>query len=77
MRTTSSSNLPLGYGINKVTPPEKSKMDIYKDREKQNEEKKESLYKQKAFLEYLRECQNKVMPIEADSKEEKKRPFIR
>lgn len=68
MRTNDSINLPYGYGINKVTPPEKTRMDIYKDREKQNEEKKESLYKQKAFLEYFRECQIKAMPIEAGNK---------
>lgn len=68
MRINDSISLPFGYGINKVTTPEKPRMDIYKDREKQNEEKKESLYKQKAFLEYFRECQIKVMPIEADNK---------
>lgn len=77
MRINDSISLPYGYGINRVVPPEKPRMDIYKDRTKQIEEKKESLYKQKAFLEYFRECQMKVIPIEADNKEEKKRPFIR
>lgn len=77
MQTHSSNSLPHGYGINKVAPTEKVKMEIYKDREKQNEEKKESLYKKKAFLEYLRECQKKALLDEENQKAEKKRPIIR
>lgn len=77
MRTNGSSNLPHGYGINKVPQVESPRINIYKDREKQNEEKKESLYKQKAFLEFFKKCQIKAMPSEENNKEEKKSPFTR
>lgn len=53
----SNNTLPYGYGIGKVQKVTKTHTEINKDREKQNEEKKENLYKQKCFLEYLRESE--------------------
>lgn len=71
MRINSSSNLPHGYGVGSVKKVAKPNMEIYKDREKQNEEKKETLYKQKAFLEELRKAEMKAMLDETDISEEK------
>lgn len=55
-----TSGLPYGYGIGKVQPVSKSQMDVRKEREKQNEEKRVNLMKQKSFIEELRR-QQKIM----------------
>ncbi len=49
-----TSTLPYGYGIGKVGAVHKPQMDVKKEREKQNEEKRANLLKQKAFIEELR-----------------------
>ncbi len=54
------NGLPFGYGIGKVQPVNKAQMDVKKDREKQNEEKRANLVQQKAFLEELRRQQENV-----------------
>lgn len=51
------SGLPYGYGIGKVQPVNKTQMDVKKEREKQNEEKRANLLQQKAFIEELRRQQ--------------------
>lgn len=52
-----NSTLPYGYGISKVQPGSRAHMDTKKEREKQNEEKRANLLKQKAFIEELRRQQ--------------------
>lgn len=64
MKIKSSSSLPYGYGIGRVEKSERTVMNIYKDREKQNEEKKETLLRQKTFLEYLQEQEKISSPNE-------------
>lgn len=49
-----TSTLPYGYGIGKVGKVEKPVMDVHKEREKQNEERRANLLRQKAFIEELR-----------------------
>lgn len=53
IRPTDTSTLPYGYGIKKVDSVHKPVMDMHKEREKQNEEKRRNLMAQKAFIQAL------------------------
>lgn len=64
--------LPYGYGIAKVQPVSKVQMDIKRDREKQNEEKRANLLQQKSFIEELRRQQEKLQ-----EQDQKKKSFGR
>lgn len=68
MKVNGPSSLPYGYSVNNVKKAEKSEMNLNKEREKQNEEKKRNLYAQKAFLEYFRECQKSSAYEETEEK---------
>lgn len=57
IRPKNISTLPYGYGIKKVDAVYKPVMDVHKEREKQNEEKRANLLKQKTFIEVLRHVQ--------------------
>lgn len=64
----SSGGLPYGYGIGRVQPVSKAPMDIKKEREKQNEERRANLVQQKTFLEELRR-QQKLQEQQEQSEE--------
>lgn len=68
-----SEGLPYGYGIGRVQPVSKVPMDIKKEREKQNEERRANLVQQKTFLEELRRQQK----LQQEQEAEKERRFDR
>ncbi len=67
-RVDGIGGLPYGYGIGKVQPVSKTQMDIKKDREKQNEEKRANLLQQKSFIEELRRQQEQLQEQEQNKK---------
>lgn len=68
-RNLPPTGLPQGYGIGRIEPVSKAKMDVKKDREKQNEEKRQNLIQQKTFLEELMRQQKIMQQQENDNQQ--------
>lgn len=63
-----TSNLPYGYGISKVDQVTKTSLDMQKEREKQNQEKRKRLLAQKSFMQVLQQkmIEEKIEAQETD-----------
>lgn len=68
-RNLPPTGLPHGYGIGKVEPVSKARMDVKKDREKQNEEKRQNLMQQRTFLEELMRQQQLMQQEENENQQ--------
>ncbi len=71
--TGKPGDLPYGYGIGRVQQVSRTQMDVKKDREKQNEEKRANLLRQKSFIEELRH----QMEIQRQNQENEEKGFNR